>query len=398
MFVVAHFSHHLMTALPIALIPFIRDGFGLSYTQSAWIISAFSLAYGFSQLPSGWLADRVSRATMIAIGIIGVAGAGILLGFSYTYTLTLVLLVIMGILGGGYHPAATPWVSASAGEKAQGRALGFHFVGGGAGFFVAPLVAAAIAAAWGWQKAFLILAGPSLVFGIIFYLFLRRQMKASQMRAVSAHNADGTAPEKDRWRPLAALLVMSLIGGGMGSVMSFLSLYMVDNFGVSKQWAASLMAFSSFAGLWAGPLGGHISDRLGRLPIMLTTSIIGGILTLSVRFIPNGMTLTPLIFSMGALLFVMGINGYLSAPVSEAFIIRQTSSKNRSTIYGMYYLAGQGGALFAPLMGGLIDHIGFRSTATIAGIVIIAITLICGSVLLNAGEKEKVPQAPEAGT
>jgi MFS family permease len=138
-------------------LPFIRDdgslsAGGLSNSQVAWVASAFSLAYGIGQLPGGWLADRIGRRAMIAIGVFGVAIIGILVGLSTTYLLLILLLVVMGIVGGGYHPAATPWISASVGEQNQGRAIGFHFVGGGAGFFVAPFIGGAIAAAWGWLR------------------------------------------------------------------------------------------------------------------------------------------------------------------------------------------------------------------------------------------------------
>ena len=156
MFIFAHFGHHLMTALPGALLPFIRDDHslsskGLSNAEVAWVTTAFSLSYGLGQLPGGWLADRIGRKVMIAIGIFGVAIVGILIGLSTTYTLLLVLLVLMGVLGGGYHPSATPWISSSAGEKNQGRAIGFHWMGGGLGFFVAPFLGAYIAAAWGFR-------------------------------------------------------------------------------------------------------------------------------------------------------------------------------------------------------------------------------------------------------
>jgi MFS family permease len=71
----------------------------------------------------------------------------------------------------------------------------------------------------------------------------------------------------------------------------------------------------------------------------------------------------------------------MNVPVIEAFIMGQTSARHRSLIYGIYYLAGQSGALFAPLIGLLIDNIGFQTTATIAGAISVAAALICGSIL-----------------
>jgi MFS family permease len=378
----AHFGHHLMTALPALLLPFIRSdtsltGTELTYSQSAWVISAFSLAYGFGQIPGGWLADRIGRRAMIAVGIFGVALVGILVGLSHSYMVLLMLLVLMGIVGGGYHPAATPWISASAGEKNQGRAIGFHFVGGGAGFFVAPFVGGAIAAALGWHASFIILAIPCAAFGLVFFFILRRQKDVSQLRAVADSHQAGAVVSQNRWRPLMALIVMSLICGGMGSVMAFLSLYLVDQFNVSKETAVFVIAISSFAGIWAGPLGGHISDRIGRVPIIVFTSFIGGGLILLLKWAPYGIGLF-------VLLFFSGINMYMGLPVAEAFIMGQTSARHRSLIYGLYYLAGQGGALFAPLMGHLIDSTSFHTAAVIAGISIMAVTVICGSILWGA--------------
>jgi MFS family permease len=378
-FILAHFGHHLMTALPGILLPFIRDDRtlstnGLTNSQVAWVASAFSLAYGFGQLPGGWLADRIGRRAMIAIGIFGVAIMGILVGLSTTYTLLLILLVIMGVVGGGYHPAATPWISASAGEKNQGRAIGFHFVGGGAGFFIAPFVGAAIATAWGWHKSFIILAIPCVIFGLIFFFILRRQKDTSNLKSVTdTHHASTTAPE-DRWRSLIAIITMSFVSGSLGSVMVFFSLYLVDNFHVSKETAVFVVAISSFAGIWAGPVGGWISDHIGRLPIIILTSLIGGLITFAVRWIPYGP-------GIWVLLLFSGINMYMGAPVSEAFIMGQTSARHRSLIYGLYYMAGTGSSIFAPLMGLLIDKTSYQTAFLISGVSMIAVVIIFGSIL-----------------
>jgi MFS family permease len=130
LFVLAHFAHHLLTALPIPLLPFIRNAFQLNYTQSALVSSAFSLSYGIGQLPAGWLADRFGSRILVTTGILGVALAGFLVGLSHTFIMMIVFLVLMGLLGGGYHPAAAPLISSSVEPEKRGRALGFHMIGG----------------------------------------------------------------------------------------------------------------------------------------------------------------------------------------------------------------------------------------------------------------------------
>ena len=67
----------------------------------------------------------------------------------------IVCFMLMGVLGGGYHPSAAPIVSSLVESKNRGRTLGFDDIGGGASFCMLPLVAAAIAAAWGWRGLFI---------------------------------------------------------------------------------------------------------------------------------------------------------------------------------------------------------------------------------------------------
>jgi MFS family permease len=106
LFVMAHSGHHLLTALPIPLSPMIRNDFKLDYTQAGWVISAFNLSYGLGQLPGGWLADRIGPRIIMTIGICGLGAAGLGVGFSQSFGMMIFFLVLMGILGGGYHPAA----------------------------------------------------------------------------------------------------------------------------------------------------------------------------------------------------------------------------------------------------------------------------------------------------
>ncbi|MDA8126009.1 MAG: MFS transporter, partial [Deltaproteobacteria bacterium] len=65
LFIVGHFSHHVLTSITVPLIPFIRSAFDLDYTQSGLVISAFTLACGIGQLPAGWLADRIEPRKLL---------------------------------------------------------------------------------------------------------------------------------------------------------------------------------------------------------------------------------------------------------------------------------------------------------------------------------------------
>jgi MFS family permease len=392
LFVMAHFAHHLLTALPVPLLPFIRNAFQLNYTQSALVSSAFSLSYGFGQLPAGWLADRFGPRILVTIGILGVALAGFLVGLSHTFIMMIVFLILMGLLGGGYHPASAPLISSSVEPDKRGRALGFHMIGGSASFFLSPLIAAAIASSFGWRGPFIALAIPTALFGILFFLLLGHGRGTSHARQMAARHPQDASPPPGNVSRMVAFLIMTIIGGGVGfSVTGMIPLYLVDHFGASKETAASLMAIIWSAGLWAGPLGGTLSDRFGRIPIILVTSFAVGVLIYLLKMVPYGLGIGGLFYvdglGVGILLFFIGVSSFVRMPVSEAYIMSQTAAPRRSTVFGIYYFAmQQAGGVFGPIVGAGVDRYGFIPCFTAASAVIIGVTLIC-SVFLLKGEK-----------
>jgi MFS family permease len=372
----AHFSHHLLTALPVPLLPFIRKDFALNYTQAGLVISVFNLSYGIGQLPGGWLADRIGPRIMITIGICGVALAGFLVGLSQTYVMMIVLLALMGVVGGGYHPSAAPMISASAEPKNRGRALGFHLIGGSGSFFLAPLIAAAIAATWGWRGSFIGLAIPTMIFGIIFFVLLGRRAKMSKTQQTITHPHDEAPSPPGHLRRLVIFMILTTFTQAVTfATIAFIPLFMVDHFGVGEGTAAAFISIIYFAGLWASPLGGYLSDRLGRVPVTLAASFIAG----PVIYLLN---LVSYSLGIGALLLIIGIVMYIRMPASEAYIIGQAPKRHRSMIYGLYYFAGmEAGAILTPVMGFFIDRFGFYDSFTIAGIAVVAVTLICSVFL-----------------
>lgn len=375
-FIMAHCAHHLLTALPMPLLPFIRTEFGLGYRQASYVTSSFALSNGAGQLPAGWLSDRFGPTKLIMVGILGVALAGILVGSSQTYTMLLVSLVVMGLLAGGYHPAATPLISQSVEPNQQGRALGYHLIGGNTAFFLGPIVAGTIAGIWGWRVSFIGLAVPTAIFGLIFYAYLRRRSRKIHDQDSRRGRPEEKPPPPGNVRRMVAFLTMSVLGGGAGmSTTAFIPLFAVDRLGATEATAASLLSIVFFSGLWAAPVGGHISDRIGRVPIIIFGGIVSGTLVYLIPFASWGL-------SFFAILFFIGLVNAMRMPVSEAFIMGQVSSGRRSTIFGVYYFTMQyTGAVFAPILGGLIDRWGFDLCFALAGSTVVLVSIACSFFL-----------------
>jgi len=342
------------------------------------VTSAFSISAATGQLPAGWLADRIGPTVLIIIGILGVAVAGVLVGISHTYVMLLACLALMGLLSGGYHPAATPLISASVEPNQRGRALGLHLIGGNSSFFLAPLVAGAIVGIWGWRGSFLVLAVPTAVYGLIFYIYLTRRGGKAHVQRVTEGYAEEKPPPKGNVRRLVAFLIMVVLGGGFStSAIAALPLYMVK-LGATKAAAASLMSLVYFSGIWASPVGGYLSDRIGTVRVIIATGLLSGLLIF-------GLKLSTLGFGFYAILFIIGTNMALRMAPTEVFIMGQVSAKRRSTIYGVYYSTMQyTGGVFAPFVGQIIDRWGFDACFNIAAIAVTAVTLVTSVFLWDA--------------
>ncbi|MFC1993178.1 MFS transporter [Chloroflexota bacterium] len=371
----AHFVHHLMMALLNPLLPYIRNEFTLTYTQAGFLVFAYNLAYGISQLPGGWLADRIGPRIVLTIGVAGVAVIGLLIGLSPTYMILILFLVLLGIAGGGYHPAAAPLVSASVSPKIRGRALGLHQIGGTGSFFLAPLIAAGIASVLGWRGTFLSLSIPAVAFGIVFYVLLGRLGYTKQVKPekIASHTETSSTPRS--LRRLVAFMVLGIASMVLVySTISFIPLFIVDYHGVAEETAAAMLSLAYFGGLWAGPLGGYLSDRLGRVPVILAVGIIAGPAIYLLNLVSFGIGLS-------IVLIIIGMAMHLGMPVVEAYIISHSSEKKRSTVLGIYYLGSRGGPAIAPLIGYLIDHNGFHITFSVISVTMVTITIVCAMLL-----------------
>ncbi|MBE9505597.1 MAG: MFS transporter [Chloroflexi bacterium] len=378
LFVVAHFAHHLVTALPIPLLPFIRDEFALDYTRAALVVSAFSVPYGIAQLPAGWLADRVGPRLLLLVGTSGVASAGLLVGVSTSYMMLLLLLALMGLLGGGYHPSAPTVISSVTDPAHRGRALGLHMIGGSASFFIAPLAAAALSTAWGWRSSFVALALPAIAFGFVFYAILGRRARDETARPVARMTGADTNDAVVNRPALIVFLVLSCVTTAtVLSAVSFIPLYLVDIYGFEEHNAAAAIALFYSTGLWASVLGGYVSDRLGRVRVVVALALLCGpaLLMLSLG---RGVVIV-----MG-MLVILGVAMYARAPAAEAHIVTLGSPRNRSTILGFYYFGSmEGSGILAPVVGFLIDRYGFSVAYAAGGVAVLAVAGVCSVLLLR---------------
>ncbi|MEJ2739157.1 MAG: MFS transporter [Dehalococcoidia bacterium] len=372
LFAFAHLGHHLPGALIVPLSPFIRDHFDLDYTRSGWVVSAYLICYGISQLPGGWLSDRIGPRTLITIGISGVAIAGLLAGLSVNYIMLLAFLALAGILGGGYHPSSVPLISGFTVSEKRGRALGIHQIGGAASHFLGPLIASALVIVWGWRGAFIAPAILIFFLGIVLNVLIKKKTGPRTDNNSLANDHLPVRPHSKISRHLIAFMIFAIVADLLiASTVVFIPLFLVDHFQFSDKAAAATLAVVYSGGLWAGPLSGYFSDRVGSLPVLLFVTLLACPIIFFFNIIPLG-------WGIYIFLFILGIGQFARMPVNEIYLINNIPERHRSTILGIYYFGSRGGpGVVAPLIGYIADHFGFGVSFGAIGIILFIVTVCC---------------------
>lgn len=252
------------------------------------LLSTFAVfAVGFFMRPVGGLlmgavADRHGRRTALTVTILLMGGSSLLVGLTPTYAsvgvLAPVVLVLarllQGLSVGGEFAASTTFLVESAGPGRRGLFSSFQYVSTTVGQLVASGVATLLVGtlsvgrmdSWGWRVPFVLGAVLSLV-----GFWIRRGAQETR----SAEQREAPRPglfEALRRHPRESLLIGGITAGGTIAYYtwtSYLPTYAELNAGIEKSDAllAGTISLAFFALLQ--PLGGLLSDRFGRRPLLL---------------------------------------------------------------------------------------------------------------------------------
>ena len=165
---VAHpLTHLYMLVYPATLLPLVRDtGRPLAEVMS-YAFAGF-LLFGVGALPAGWITDRWSARGMLSVNLLGCGSMAILCGLSPSLPWLALAHAGLGLFASIYHPAGIALLTRTV--RRRGAALGLHGMAGNLGLAAAPVLAGVAAATLGWRTAWLVLAVPALVLGLVVAL------------------------------------------------------------------------------------------------------------------------------------------------------------------------------------------------------------------------------------
>jgi len=249
-----------------------------------------------------------------------------------------------------------------------GAAYGLHRAMDHAGAVAGPLVAAGLLLipAMTLRGVFLLAAIPAVVVMAVLAVAVREPARPSQ-RTTAAHSSlsrDWSAMGGGFRRLLLALLVFAL----GNSTDAFLILRLSDA-GLAAGSIALLWAAHHVVKMVANYVGGGLSDRVGRRPLMVAGWMVYGVVYLSFATVTSQAGLI-------VVFLAYGLYFGLTEPVERAWVAGLAAEHLRGSAFGFYHGAIGLAALPASLIfGGIYAAVGpaaaFATGATLSGVALV---------------------------
>lgn len=343
----SHFIHDIYTSFLAPLLPLIIEKHAITLGQAGFLSTIMQVPSLFNPVIGVWVDRKRLAKWLIILSPSMTAVPMCLIGMAPSYWVLLAMFFISGISVALYHVPSPTLISEMSGTK-KGRGMSFYMTGGEAARTLGPIIAVAVASAWG-LKGFYPLMTAAMMTSIMLYLKLDSiEVKSLPNRRISIISSARTL--KHVLIPLSGMLLTTAC---MYSAMSvFLPVFIEHETG--NLWlAGSGLALYEALGVAGILSAGIISDRLGRKKVLLTA------------FTVAPATLILFVFTDGALRVVMmlvtGFTLLSTAPVMLA-IVQEHAGETPAAANGLYMMVSFAARAAAIVVVGIIgDMVGLKN-------------------------------------
>jgi MFS family permease len=369
----------------------------------------------FGALVFGRVGDLIGRkyAFLVTLSIMGLST--FLIGLLPTYTsigllapaLLLLLRLLQGLALGGEYGGAAVYVAEHVPDNKRGYYTSFIQVTASLGLFISLLIVLLVQKAmtpedfkaWGWRIPFLL---SLLLVGMSFYIRLRLR-ESPLFTSIKAAGKASTAPLKESFGNWANLKIVLLVlfgaTAGQGVVwytgqfyaLSFLQTVLK----VDLTKASIAVAIALAMGMPFFVVFGALSDRIGRLRIMMAGNLIAALTYIPIYHAMKANAFDPKHPNMPMLVLLIFIQviyvTMVYGPVA-AFLIEAFPAKIRYTSFSLPYHLGNGwfGGTLPLIAGLLVARSGNIYSGLYWSIGVALMTFIVGSLFLSESHRVKI--------
>jgi FSR family fosmidomycin resistance protein-like MFS transporter len=358
-----HMMTHWYPATFYLLLPLIGKQLDLSFSQIGSILTCQFAAGALSNIPGGMLVDAIGRkGLLMAVALSWIGLPYLVMGLSHSYWMLLVCAALVGIGNNLWHPTAIPLLARKFPGR-RGLVVSIHAMGGNLGDAVAPLVVGAMLTVFSWRDVVVMNVVPGLVASVLLMLSLGRideEGPDADRHAAERRGAVGTFAAVRLLFSNRTVVMLSL-GSAVRAMtamtlLTFLPVFLLTDLGYTEAWVGGCLFALQAAGFAAAPITGHLSDRMGRRSIIMSSMLMSAVVLLFMAFAGRSPVFVLFVAFLGFFLFAI-------RAVLQAWLLDATPAHLGGTSIGILFGAQAAGAAIGPLIGGVLaDHYGIIAT------------------------------------
>lgn len=360
---------------------------GLSDQQWGMILSAFSLAYGAFEIPTGLMVDKIGPKKTLFRIVIWWSIFTILTGFASGFYFLLIVRFLFGAGEAGAFPTVSVAIARWFPAVERARIQSVVWMGSRLGGALAPILSIQLAEAYGWRGVFYIFGALGILWAIGWWFWFKdepRDMKGISTEEVKEiEEGRSLKSAQHGFLPLKVIIKNGNLWALMGMYhcllygayfyMSWMPKYLQNGRGIPKSELGWMVSLPFVLGMAGCLIGGFASDyyakkrglTFGRRYVGMVGLVMAGVCMIAGSFTEN--------ISIAIVLLGLGLAFKdFTLPVAWS-AATDIGGKNAGAVSGTMGLAGQlGSAIMATAFGFILHATGsYELPVRIIGAIVI---------------------------
>ena len=359
-----YFYENILQVSPGVMVPELMRELHVNAEALGNLSAFYFYAYASMQIPVGLLLDRFGPRRLVTMALISCVLGTFLFGNAHAVWQAELGRFFIGF-GSAFAAVsclaiAANWFSYKHFALLTGMMITIGFAGGVAG--ETPL--AAMVMHWGWRHSMFSFSVIGLVLACLAWLIINDKPDTERAKAHHEHTHGETGLSiKNILRGLAFIIaskecwLVVIYGGLMFAPTSIFGAlwgvpFLMQAYHLPRDIAAGIISMLYIGWMIGAPLGGFISDKIGKRKTLMRWASVGAFASMMfIIYVPN---LSNWILSALVLFFGFSSAGFL---LSFSVIKEINSPKNSGTALGYMNMFNMiGGAVGQPLVGMILDH------------------------------------------
>lgn len=277
----AAFGSGMSLRLTDPQLPTLAAEFGVSLASASYVITCFSIAYGFSQLFFGPVGDRFGKYLVIAWGSACCALTALLCASAPSFGTLMLARLLAGATAASLIPLSMAWIGDvvpyNERQPVLARFLLGQILGVSAGVFVGGLAADFFS----WRLPFFALSVGFVLISITLFK-LNKQLpdfarirNRSEGKVIARMIGEFSQVLSGRWARIV-LITVFVEGMCLYGAFSFIATHMHIVHGIPLSQAGMLVMLFGFGGVLFAMTAGFLVRRLGEIGLTRWGAIIAG--------------------------------------------------------------------------------------------------------------------------